>query len=707
MGGAVSSGEDNADLVDKLVEREYIKDHMVERVFRAVDRGEYFLEDHRMNAYKDQAWKHGNVHLSAPCIYVEVMEWLKLGPGMSFLNLGSGTGYLSTMAGLIIGPYGMNHGIEYHQDVIDHAEERLEHFIRTCEAFDDFEFCEPMFVRGNCLLLSPTCRLYDRIYCGAACPAEHENYMKNLMKVGGILVMPLNDQLLQVTRMSETEWDTKMIIPVSFAQLILPSSVETEAKFRLENGGATGHLFAREAKRQPTDLIELPNPKVMSLMEISRLIVRRILLANFRAEHPCVSRKRPRKSRKKRQPPAKQRRFNFVPMDTGLMFVGQFSDDSDWENSHDGEEPPQPTGEVEQRRERPNARELSWGDHLRNTLFSRLFGTMPNLLQSSLRQFAAGGSEAENQMDEAENQMDGVTDAQSQESKDTLTTDESLEDGELGDAGRRTNEPMLTDHKEINSHESSADDPPGTAATDSADSKCADIEIQQADDSSEQTVSSSSPSAITQATGIEASVLAASQSLATDTTAVATASCSVETNNGLSAEDQVASCPAGPKALSLAEADAAGTDLVEADLVELEDLPGAFWTREFQPTSSGRAERESASERSTQGHVRQEERDDEEAEAETSRESSSPTLAYERRRIFDQLFDAGCSSFDKDFYRAPVHDEPDDDAASEQMDETAEGSTEPSVSCRTYLQRNVESLPIPASLKSFVLFYRN
>lgn len=57
--------------------------------------------------------------------------------------------------------------------------------------------------------------------------------------------------------MSETEWDTKMIIPVSFAQLILPSSVETEAKFRLENGGATGHLFAREAKRQPTDLIEL------------------------------------------------------------------------------------------------------------------------------------------------------------------------------------------------------------------------------------------------------------------------------------------------------------------------------------------------------------------------------------------------------------------------------------------------------------------
>lgn len=57
----------------------------------------------RDNAYKDLAWKHGNIHLSAPCIYSEVMEALKLQQGLSFLNLGSGTGYLSTMVGLIIG----------------------------------------------------------------------------------------------------------------------------------------------------------------------------------------------------------------------------------------------------------------------------------------------------------------------------------------------------------------------------------------------------------------------------------------------------------------------------------------------------------------------------------------------------------------------------------------------------------------------------
>ena len=54
-------------------------------------------------------------------------------------------------------------------------------------------FC--FFFSGNCLLLSSGCRSYDRVYCGAACPPEHENYMKNLLKVGGILVMPLDDQV--------------------------------------------------------------------------------------------------------------------------------------------------------------------------------------------------------------------------------------------------------------------------------------------------------------------------------------------------------------------------------------------------------------------------------------------------------------------------------------------------------------------------------
>ena len=103
MGGAVSAGHNNDELTDNLVDGEYIVTPEVEKVFRAVDRAHYYLPEQRESAYKDQAWKHGNLHLSAPCIYAEVMEALQLMRGLRFLNLGSGTGYLTTMAGLLLG----------------------------------------------------------------------------------------------------------------------------------------------------------------------------------------------------------------------------------------------------------------------------------------------------------------------------------------------------------------------------------------------------------------------------------------------------------------------------------------------------------------------------------------------------------------------------------------------------------------------------
>uniref|UniRef100_A0A672RJ14 Protein-L-isoaspartate (D-aspartate) O-methyltransferase domain containing 2 n=1 Tax=Sinocyclocheilus grahami TaxID=75366 RepID=A0A672RJ14_SINGR len=194
MGGAVSAGEDNDELIDNLKEAHYIRSELVERAFRAIDRADYYLEEYRDSAYKDLAWRHGNLHLSAPCIYSEVMEALDLQPGLSFLNLGSGTGYLSTMVGLILGPFGVNHGVELHADVVDYANQKLDYFIKTSDSFDKFEFCEPTFVVGNCLEIPPESQQYDRVYCGAGVQKEYENYMKNLLKVGGILVLPLEEK---------------------------------------------------------------------------------------------------------------------------------------------------------------------------------------------------------------------------------------------------------------------------------------------------------------------------------------------------------------------------------------------------------------------------------------------------------------------------------------------------------------------------------
>ncbi|XP_043984183.1 protein-L-isoaspartate O-methyltransferase domain-containing protein 2 [Gambusia affinis] len=255
MGGAVSAGEDNDDLIDNLKEAYYIRTDLVERAFRAIDRADYYLDEYRDNAYKDLAWRHGNIHLSAPCIYSEVMEALELHPGLSFLNLGSGTGYLSTMVGLILGPFGVNHGVELHADVIEYAYQKLDSFIKTSDSFDKFEFCEPSFVVGNCLEIPPESRHYDRVYCGAGVQKEHEEYMKNLLKVGGILVMPLEEKLTKIIRTGLNSWETKKIISVSFAPLVLPK-----------------HSPKRKPKMAP-----LPKYEVRTLQELARICIRHTL----------------------------------------------------------------------------------------------------------------------------------------------------------------------------------------------------------------------------------------------------------------------------------------------------------------------------------------------------------------------------------------------------------------------------------------------
>ena len=63
-------------------------------------------------AHSDQPLKEGNVHISAPHIYGSVIEALDLVPNSctSFLNIGSGTGYVSAIVAEVLGPNSLNYG---------------------------------------------------------------------------------------------------------------------------------------------------------------------------------------------------------------------------------------------------------------------------------------------------------------------------------------------------------------------------------------------------------------------------------------------------------------------------------------------------------------------------------------------------------------------------------------------------------------------
>ena len=74
--------------------------------FTNVDRGHFIdAPEHSTEEirYINSPFRNGAQHLSAPCIYATAMEGLELSTGCSFLNVCSGTGYLSALVSQVVG----------------------------------------------------------------------------------------------------------------------------------------------------------------------------------------------------------------------------------------------------------------------------------------------------------------------------------------------------------------------------------------------------------------------------------------------------------------------------------------------------------------------------------------------------------------------------------------------------------------------------
>ncbi|KAM7542053.1 hypothetical protein Aperf_G00000019117 [Anoplocephala perfoliata] len=263
MGSSVSSFSDNESLVDSLLETNDFPPN-VERVLRLVDRGHYAIEP-KSQIYSDCAWRVEKLHLSAPGIYATALNELNIKPGHSVLNIGSGTGYLSTMFGLLLGSNGVNHGIELHASNVDFALKCLENFMAKSDAVYERDFCPPQFIVGNIFsvvrpsqdeepsqlsLLTPfvhidppprvktsedtsskpiTWPTYDRIYVGSMITSLNQlTAILRLLNVGGKLVAPIQDELHKIERVTETSLNDTVLSNVSFVNLVLPSEDEPD-----------------------------------------------------------------------------------------------------------------------------------------------------------------------------------------------------------------------------------------------------------------------------------------------------------------------------------------------------------------------------------------------------------------------------------------------------------------------------------------------
>lgn len=223
----LSVGTTNDDLCDKMIMNGVLEEGEILNAFRSVDRGDFVPEEDRIQAYHDRPFKKGSIHISAPHMYVTVLEALDLKPGNAFLNVGSGSGYLCCLAWCMLGEHGLSHGIEISARAVEFSRTSIEKFSLKRRHVLGKSDAEPVtIVHGNCFHIDVAnsavqCK-YDRIYVGAGCPERRKQFFYDLLADGGVLVLPINEtnQMVKVTKITGNIFSASHVSNVHFAPLI-------------------------------------------------------------------------------------------------------------------------------------------------------------------------------------------------------------------------------------------------------------------------------------------------------------------------------------------------------------------------------------------------------------------------------------------------------------------------------------------------------
>lgn len=230
-----------------LKKRGAIESAEVAEAFCRVDRSAFVPTSSEHCAWEDaplRAWDDDAqcvVHLSAPSIYATALEALDLknseSGALSFLNIGSGAGYLSALAATILGPNSVHHCVEISRPLVARCRATFER-ASAREHRDDFgavpELRHVKVHVASCFDLKlAECMSFDRIYVGAGARASDARFLSKLLKPGGVIVGPFErdaerarsysfgaQSLLRATRNdSDASFHVDELMAVQFAPL--------------------------------------------------------------------------------------------------------------------------------------------------------------------------------------------------------------------------------------------------------------------------------------------------------------------------------------------------------------------------------------------------------------------------------------------------------------------------------------------------------
>ncbi|MFA6982193.1 MAG: protein-L-isoaspartate O-methyltransferase [Patescibacteria group bacterium] len=161
---------------------------------KKVDRKDFIKSESDPYAYYDVPVSIGfEQTISQPSTVAFMLELLNLEEGMSVLDVGSGSGWTTALLAYIVGKKGKVIGVEIIPELAEFGRNNMTKYMDLSDV--------NILLAENELGYSARAP-YDRILV-SACSEDIPQELVGQLKIGGIMVIPVNNSLVKVTRRSK------------------------------------------------------------------------------------------------------------------------------------------------------------------------------------------------------------------------------------------------------------------------------------------------------------------------------------------------------------------------------------------------------------------------------------------------------------------------------------------------------------------------
>lgn len=170
----------------------------IDDAFQAINRAEFLPTERKDDAFVDAPIPIGFGQTNSQHSTVrKMLEWLNPQPGDKILDVGSGSGWTTALLSHIVGPYGTVYAIEMVPELVEFGKKNCErlgisnvHFFHAAQTFG-----------------MPKYAPFDRILVSATADLLPFSLISQI-KICGKIVIPIQNNILEITKNSKLLYDT-------------------------------------------------------------------------------------------------------------------------------------------------------------------------------------------------------------------------------------------------------------------------------------------------------------------------------------------------------------------------------------------------------------------------------------------------------------------------------------------------------------------